>query len=123
MGNNSFLAQFNIANAVFLPYGISDHSPSILNVDIPDHAMFRSVKKLKAPKTHLNKLNWKNGNLFGKVADLKGKLHSVKERIDLNPSNKILRGEEVMAELVRENYAVTLIILEPMKSTHMEVMT
>ncbi|GKE01932.1 hypothetical protein Tco_1389915 [Tanacetum coccineum] len=113
-------------NAIVLKKSNKGHRKQFffgLNVDIPDHAMFRLVKKLKASKTHLNKLNWKNGNLFGKLADLKGKLHSVKERIDLNPSNKILRGEEVMAELVRENYAVTHIILEPMKSTHMELMT
>ncbi|GKD41015.1 hypothetical protein Tco_1261222, partial [Tanacetum coccineum] len=29
--------------------------------------MFKVVKKLKALKSHLNKLNWRNGNLFEKV--------------------------------------------------------
>ncbi|GKB59214.1 RNA-directed DNA polymerase, eukaryota, reverse transcriptase zinc-binding domain protein [Tanacetum coccineum] len=104
MGNLSFLTQFSLANAIFLPYGISDHSPAILtipqvmkkknksfrmanyitdkmefkdlvkekwNMEVQGHAMFKMVKKLKALKPYLNKLNWKHGNLFDRVSDLK----------------------------------------------------
>ncbi|GKE53758.1 RNA-directed DNA polymerase, eukaryota, reverse transcriptase zinc-binding domain protein [Tanacetum coccineum] len=53
------------------------------------------VKKLKNLKPHLNKLNWKNGNLFGRVTDLKTKLHSIQSNIDKDPTNKALREEGV----------------------------
>ncbi|GJT64892.1 RNA-directed DNA polymerase, eukaryota, reverse transcriptase zinc-binding domain protein [Tanacetum coccineum] len=55
---------------------------------------------LKGLKPFLNKLNWKNGNLFDKVVDLKNKLHNVQERIDLNPSDKSLRTEGI--EVLKE---------------------
>ncbi|GJX81501.1 RNA-directed DNA polymerase, eukaryota, reverse transcriptase zinc-binding domain protein [Tanacetum coccineum] len=133
MGNNPFLSKFSTANAVFLPYGISNHSPAMLkfpqamtrksksfrlanyvtdkvefknmvkdkwNLDVHGYAMYRLVKKLKALKPHLNKLNWKNGNLFEKVADPKTKLFNVQRRIDLDPTNKVLRNEGV--EMLRE---------------------
>ncbi|GJU39792.1 RNA-directed DNA polymerase, eukaryota, reverse transcriptase zinc-binding domain protein [Tanacetum coccineum] len=32
MSNQMFLTQYNNANALFLPYGISDHSPAILKI-------------------------------------------------------------------------------------------
>ncbi|GJT82249.1 RNA-directed DNA polymerase, eukaryota, reverse transcriptase zinc-binding domain protein [Tanacetum coccineum] len=46
------------------------------------HDMFKMVKKLKALKPYLNKLNWKHGNLFDRVSDLKKKLHDVQDKID-----------------------------------------
>ncbi|GKB49009.1 RNA-directed DNA polymerase, eukaryota, reverse transcriptase zinc-binding domain protein [Tanacetum coccineum] len=57
-------------------------------------------------KPHLNKLNWKNGNLFEKVADLKIKLFNVQRKIDLDPSNKDIRNEGV--ELLREYKEATM---------------
>ena len=59
--------------------------------------MFKLVHKLKALKPHLNKLNWKNGNLFDKVEELRGKLHDIQTKIDKDPLNKTLRNEEVQA--------------------------
>ena len=127
MGNCKFFDMYNNANAVFLPYGISDHNLAILiipqvmhkrnksfrftnyianktefqdlvaekwNMEIQGHAMYRLVKKLKVLKPHLNKLNWKNGNLFDKVVELKRKLHDVQGKIDLDPANRNLRKEE-----------------------------
>ena len=54
----------------------------------------RLVKKLKALKPHLNKLNWRNGNLFDKVVELRKKLHDVRGKIYLDPVNRSLRQEE-----------------------------
>ncbi|GJZ40339.1 hypothetical protein Tco_0586902 [Tanacetum coccineum] len=120
-------------NAIFLAYGISDHSPAILTIpqvmkkknnsvrmvnyitdkmefkdlavekwkmEVQGHAMFKMVKKLKTLKPHLNKLNWKHGNLFDKVATLKKKLHVIQAKIDKDPSNKSLRleGVQVLSE-------------------------
>ena len=62
-------------------------------MEVQGHAMFRLVKKLKAPKRFLNKLNWKNRNLFDRVKDLRSKLHTVQEKIDSNPSNTMPREE------------------------------
>ncbi|GJY31531.1 RNA-directed DNA polymerase, eukaryota, reverse transcriptase zinc-binding domain protein [Tanacetum coccineum] len=46
-------------------------------------------------KPHLNKLNWKNGNLFQRVNDLKAKLCEIQGRIDKDPTNTMLRTEGV----------------------------
>ncbi|GJY01630.1 hypothetical protein Tco_0359782 [Tanacetum coccineum] len=62
--------------------------------------MYGLVKKLKNLKPHLKKLNWKNGNLFEKVADLKTKLYNVQRKIDMDYANKVLRAEGV--EVLRE---------------------
>nr|GEX80622.1 hypothetical protein [Tanacetum cinerariifolium] len=94
MGNLSFLTHFSSANAIFLPYGISDHSPTILTIP-QGHAMFRMVKNLKALKPHINKLNWKHGNLLDRIITLKKKLHDVQAKIDKDPFNKSPRQEGV----------------------------
>ncbi|PWA66526.1 RNA-directed DNA polymerase, eukaryota, Reverse transcriptase zinc-binding domain protein [Artemisia annua] len=133
MCNTTFLGKFNNANGVFLPYGISYHSPAVLNcpkalrkkrrsfrfanyiADKDDflttvkkhwmnysqgHAMFQLVQKLKALKPHMNNLNWKNGNLFVKVVELKQQLNEIQAMIDQDPTNKELRkkGTSVLNE-------------------------
>lgn len=70
------------------------------NYEIQGHAMYRLVKKLKSLKPHLNKLNWKNGNLFVKVVELKKKLCDVQMKIDKDPVNRWFRDEEV--EILKE---------------------
>ncbi|GJX65470.1 RNA-directed DNA polymerase, eukaryota, reverse transcriptase zinc-binding domain protein [Tanacetum coccineum] len=128
MCNSKFLSNYNNAFANFLPYGISDHSPTIFNCpsivkktrkafslanyitdkeefgdivktgwekNVQGYAMFQLVHKLKSLKPQLNKLNWKNGNLFNRVEELKGRLFDVQARIDKDPLNKELREEEV----------------------------
>ncbi|GJS81187.1 hypothetical protein Tco_0747728 [Tanacetum coccineum] len=133
MSNQMFLTQYNNANALFLPYGISDHSSTILkipqvmkkknksfrlanyvtdkvefkelvrmnwDINIQGHAMYKLVKKLKVLKPHLNKLNWKNGNLFGRVSELKAKLQTIQKYIDKDPTNKSLRAEGI--EVLRD---------------------
>lgn len=44
MGNSNLFSQHNNANAVFLPYGISDHSPAILNIP---QVMIRKKKSFR----------------------------------------------------------------------------
>ncbi|GKA35159.1 RNA-directed DNA polymerase, eukaryota, reverse transcriptase zinc-binding domain protein [Tanacetum coccineum] len=68
-----------------------------VDINIHGHAMYRLVKKLKILKPHLN---WKNGNLFGRVIELKTKLQNVQSMIDKDPTNKVLRakGVEVLQE-------------------------
>nr|GEW18690.1 zf-CCHC domain-containing protein/UBN2 domain-containing protein [Tanacetum cinerariifolium] len=93
-----FLSNHNSAYANFLPYCVSDHSPAILiclEKIINGYAMFQLVHKLKSLKTQLSKLSWKNGNLFNRVKELKGKLSGIQVNIDKDPLNKELREEEV----------------------------
>ncbi|GJT29450.1 RNA-directed DNA polymerase, eukaryota, reverse transcriptase zinc-binding domain protein [Tanacetum coccineum] len=59
------------------------------------HAMYQMVDKLKRLKPLLNKLNWKNGNLFTRVENLKEKLAATQTKIDKEPWNKKLREDEV----------------------------
>ncbi|GKF74625.1 RNA-directed DNA polymerase, eukaryota, reverse transcriptase zinc-binding domain protein, partial [Tanacetum coccineum] len=115
MSNCEFITKFSNANVVFLPFGISDHSPAILKIPqvmvkknksfrlanyitnkmeyINGHSMYMMVKKLKGLKPHLDKLNWSNGNLFKKADELKEKLNEVQGKIDKDPTNKELREE------------------------------
>ncbi|GJW70834.1 hypothetical protein Tco_0127751 [Tanacetum coccineum] len=93
---------WKITGDVYVILTLDDHSEEFKDlvkdkwkVDIHGHAMFRLVKNLKALKPHLNKLNWKNGNLFVKVSDLKSKFHYLQGKINLDPSNKSLRAEGV----------------------------
>ncbi|GKD76561.1 RNA-directed DNA polymerase, eukaryota, reverse transcriptase zinc-binding domain protein [Tanacetum coccineum] len=67
------------------------------DIDIQGHDMFRMVKKLKSLKPFLNRLNWKNGNLFEKVVSLKTKLHEVQSKIEKDPTNQVLRTEGIEA--------------------------
>ncbi|GJR19963.1 RNA-directed DNA polymerase, eukaryota, reverse transcriptase zinc-binding domain protein [Tanacetum coccineum] len=59
------------------------------------YAMFQLVYKLKSLKPQLNKLKWKNGNIFNRVEELKGKLTDIQGKIDKDPLNKMLRETEV----------------------------
>ncbi|GKA64593.1 RNA-directed DNA polymerase, eukaryota, reverse transcriptase zinc-binding domain protein [Tanacetum coccineum] len=128
MGNEEFLEEYFRAHVVFLPYGISDHSPVVLTcpqtikaksrsfrfanyiadkddflgvikdnwkTGVEGFAMFKLAKKLKALKPTMNKLNWKNGNLFENVKKLKKDLDEVQKRIDADPNNSLLREQGV----------------------------
>ncbi|GJW04980.1 RNA-directed DNA polymerase, eukaryota, reverse transcriptase zinc-binding domain protein [Tanacetum coccineum] len=70
------------------------------DISLQGHAMYKLVKKLNTIKPHLNKLNWKNRNLFGTVSELKSKLQSIQKDIDKDATNKTLRAEGV--EVLRE---------------------
>ncbi|GJQ98638.1 RNA-directed DNA polymerase, eukaryota, reverse transcriptase zinc-binding domain protein [Tanacetum coccineum] len=43
----------------------------------------------------MNRLNWKHGNLFNKVVDLKNQVNAIQIKIDADPNNKVPRLEEI----------------------------
>nr|GEV83709.1 hypothetical protein [Tanacetum cinerariifolium] len=55
--------------------------------DVEGFAMYKLVKKLKAMKPAMNKLNWKNRYLFENVKKLKNRLDDIQTKIDAGPSN------------------------------------
>ncbi|GKC02761.1 RNA-directed DNA polymerase, eukaryota, reverse transcriptase zinc-binding domain protein [Tanacetum coccineum] len=138
MGSEEFFRAHSRSHVVFLPYGISDHSPAILTCPqtlkakkrsfrfanyvadkqefqglvkekwkpaVEGFAMFKLVKMLKAMKSTLNKLNWKNGNLFEKVKKLKLKLDEIQTKIIVDPTNISLREQGVCLD---KEYITTL---------------
>nr|GEV29431.1 RNA-directed DNA polymerase, eukaryota, reverse transcriptase zinc-binding domain protein [Tanacetum cinerariifolium] len=56
--------------------------------------MFRVVKKLKALKKPMSKLNWKNGNLFEKVEKLRGELKQAHISMEKKPNCSLLKAIE-----------------------------
>ncbi|GJR62195.1 RNA-directed DNA polymerase, eukaryota, reverse transcriptase zinc-binding domain protein [Tanacetum coccineum] len=97
MGNNPFLAQYSNASALFLPYGISDHSLAIYKIA-------QAMKKKN-----------KSFRLANNITD-KAKFYDL---IDMDPTNKDLRssGVEILRaykeavidkeKLLRQNTKVT----------------
>ncbi|GJR71587.1 hypothetical protein Tco_0083952 [Tanacetum coccineum] len=63
-------------------------------VEIEGCNMFRVVKKLKALKSPLNKLNWRKGNLFAIVTKLKKELKQAQIQMEKNPHNSELKKIE-----------------------------
>nr|GEZ08754.1 RNA-directed DNA polymerase, eukaryota, reverse transcriptase zinc-binding domain protein [Tanacetum cinerariifolium] len=57
MGNNAFLSKYSTANALFLPYGIFDHSPAILKVP---QAMKKKYKSFRIANYVIDKLEFKD---------------------------------------------------------------
>ncbi|GJV40441.1 RNA-directed DNA polymerase, eukaryota, reverse transcriptase zinc-binding domain protein [Tanacetum coccineum] len=84
MSNEEFINQYPKAHAKFLPYIISDHTPSILCIT----TAFK--KKIKA------------FSLFKRVVSLRDELKRVQIDIDKDPHNTILKNLE--AKLVKEFY-------------------
>nr|GEX58827.1 RNA-directed DNA polymerase, eukaryota, reverse transcriptase zinc-binding domain protein [Tanacetum cinerariifolium] len=102
MVNGYFLNSFKKAHAIFLPYIISDYSPTVLEKvkenwkdTVCGYKMFQLVKKLKGVKKVLNDQNWKNGNLFDKTALLKDKVKEWQSKIDRDPHNNAIKEEGV----------------------------
>ncbi|GJT07833.1 hypothetical protein Tco_0842295 [Tanacetum coccineum] len=83
MGNIEFIDSFPGAYAIFQPYRISDHSPSV-------------VSKMKSLKKPLRKLVHDQGNLHDRVSKLRVELDEVQKALDLDSDNQILREEEVV---------------------------
>ncbi|GKC15340.1 RNA-directed DNA polymerase, eukaryota, reverse transcriptase zinc-binding domain protein [Tanacetum coccineum] len=128
MVNEVLILKYPMANATFLPYLVSDHSPVLItfpqsliksvkpfrfanyigvkeeflptvkkewNTDIEGHSMFRLVNKLNILKTHMNKLNWKNGNLYKRVEEIKDMLKLAQAKLDADPHNNDVKKVEV----------------------------
>ncbi|GJS87451.1 hypothetical protein Tco_0770087 [Tanacetum coccineum] len=106
MVNLDFNDSFAGAHAIFKPYRISDHSPSILNIPtvtkpkpkpfkfynlITCHEQFKQLKNLKKP---LRKLLYDKGNLHTNVNILRDELDRVQTRLDSDPFNEDIRQEE-----------------------------
>ncbi|GJV14255.1 probable L-cysteine desulfhydrase, chloroplastic [Tanacetum coccineum] len=80
MENDEFTSKYNNAHVVFHPFIVSDHSPAVL---ILPHGLM--AKKLKLLKRHLNKLQWKNGDVFERVTCLRNKLKNAQLEVSLFP--------------------------------------
>ncbi|GJX54535.1 hypothetical protein Tco_0282904 [Tanacetum coccineum] len=66
------------------------------NIKIKGYAMFRLVNRLKNMKKHMRGLNKRNRNVFEKVKVLRAELAKVQECLDKDPSNNLLREEEMV---------------------------
>ncbi|GJR66978.1 hypothetical protein Tco_0013043 [Tanacetum coccineum] len=106
MGNLEFIDTYQGAYAVFQPYRISDHTPSVCvflevlnthwNISVAGHSMFQVTQKLKILKKPLRKLMHDQGNLHDKVNRLRFELDEVQKALDGDPSNSSLRDEEAV---------------------------
>nr|GEU82489.1 RNA-directed DNA polymerase, eukaryota, reverse transcriptase zinc-binding domain protein [Tanacetum cinerariifolium] len=67
----------------------------IVNNGMNVFAMFRLVKTLTIMKTHMNKLNWKHGNLFESVKQLKEDLKMAQKEVDGYPYGVVIKANEV----------------------------
>ena len=128
--NEEFINKFQNAHGMFLPYTISDHSPSIIvikdglpkkkksfrfsnfisdkeefldmvkkewNQDIDGCHIYRLVKKLRNLKKPLNRLSWRNGNVFENVKKLREDSKSMQMIVDQNPHNESAKKDVVIA--------------------------
>ncbi|GJX07011.1 reverse transcriptase domain-containing protein, partial [Tanacetum coccineum] len=91
MGNIEFIDMFSGAYAIFQPYRISDHSPTVNG-----HTMFQVVQKMRLLKNPLRKLLHNQGNLHDLVNRLCAELDEVQIAIDKDPFNEALRDEEAV---------------------------
>nr|GEU31441.1 hypothetical protein [Tanacetum cinerariifolium] len=99
MGNIGFVDNFLGAYAIFQPYRISNHSPAVLklpSLSVEGHAMFQVTQKMKNVKKPLRKLLHDQGNLQDRVNRLRVELDVVQKALDSDPSNSLLRDEEVV---------------------------
>ncbi|GKB77006.1 hypothetical protein Tco_0943901 [Tanacetum coccineum] len=62
---------FRVANYIADKSGFISEVSKQWNNDIQGYKMYSLVKKIKALKPVLNKMNWKNGDLTGKVENLR----------------------------------------------------
>ncbi|GJR02332.1 RNA-directed DNA polymerase, eukaryota, reverse transcriptase zinc-binding domain protein [Tanacetum coccineum] len=100
MSNMDFIGHYPKAHAKFLPYIISDHSPSVLCNEINGTLMYQVVQKIKKLKSPLNHLGWCKGSIFKRVISLREQLQKIQTEIDGDPHNPSLR--EMEANLVKE---------------------
>ncbi|GKB26396.1 RNA-directed DNA polymerase, eukaryota, reverse transcriptase zinc-binding domain protein [Tanacetum coccineum] len=100
MVNGIFMSTFAEAYGHFLPFITSDHSVALLIIPrslIKKRRSFRVVKKLKAIKQPMRKLNWKNGNLTEKVEVCMEELKASQRDMAENPHNERLMKLSVIA--------------------------
>ncbi|GJT59972.1 RNA-directed DNA polymerase, eukaryota, reverse transcriptase zinc-binding domain protein [Tanacetum coccineum] len=96
--NEELTMKFPKANALFLPYLISDHSLIAgWNAKVYGCKIFKLVKKMKGLKSRLKALSWKNRNLHEKVKNCKKKFKEAQTNLDDNPHNHKIKRKEAMA--------------------------
>ncbi|GKC21918.1 RNA-directed DNA polymerase, eukaryota, reverse transcriptase zinc-binding domain protein, partial [Tanacetum coccineum] len=100
MGNEEFFEKHTRAHVVFANY-VADKEEfqgvvkDKWKTQVEGFALFKLVKMLKEMKPIMNKLNWKDGNLFEKVKKLKISLDEIQTRIEVDPNNVTLREQGV----------------------------
>ncbi|GKA63786.1 RNA-directed DNA polymerase, eukaryota, reverse transcriptase zinc-binding domain protein [Tanacetum coccineum] len=62
-------------------------------VEVDGHMMYKVVKKMKLIKPLLNKLSWKNGNIFERVTKLRECLKEVQAEVDKHPHNEDIKAK------------------------------
>ncbi|GJX74146.1 hypothetical protein Tco_0312741 [Tanacetum coccineum] len=82
MVNDEFMKNYQKACGIFLPYGISDHSPAEFIIQNGMPYVQTNSEKLKKP---LNKLSWSQGNVYDRVRILKHDLKKRQKDVDKNP--------------------------------------
>ncbi|GJX41446.1 RNA-directed DNA polymerase, eukaryota, reverse transcriptase zinc-binding domain protein [Tanacetum coccineum] len=108
IGIEDFMEVYSRAHDVFLPYGISDHSPAVLTCSNAGKKNTRSLRFANyiADKMKFGSLvseNW-NVNIDG-FAMFKLNLDEVQSKIDRDPQNRVLK--EIGVNVLRE-YPVAL---------------
>ncbi|GJQ92682.1 RNA-directed DNA polymerase, eukaryota, reverse transcriptase zinc-binding domain protein [Tanacetum coccineum] len=107
VGNINFVDAFLGAYALFQPYQILDHSPSVLKIPTLtskkpkpfkffNFSLLKVVSKMKSLKKPLRKLMHDHGNLHDLVTKLRHELDEVQKALDLDPNDQILREEEAV---------------------------
>ncbi|GJV29248.1 RNA-directed DNA polymerase, eukaryota, reverse transcriptase zinc-binding domain protein, partial [Tanacetum coccineum] len=94
IGNEEFFKKHTRAHVVFLPYGISDHSPAILTCPQTLKAKKKSFRfaNYVADKEEFQRVV-KDKNLFDKVKKLKSSLDEIQTRMEDDPTNVTLREQ------------------------------
>nr|GFA02851.1 hypothetical protein [Tanacetum cinerariifolium] len=95
MCNGHFVEKFVNSNAQFLPFVASDHTPVVIEIPIPGHAMFSVVSKLMLLKKPLRKLKLAQGDLAKRVYDLRHELEKVQTLMVEDSFNADLRKKEM----------------------------
>ncbi|GJT26022.1 hypothetical protein Tco_0895959 [Tanacetum coccineum] len=96
MVNEDLILKFPDANALFLPYLVSNHS-LVVEVEVQGYKMYQLVKKMKALKYNLNAVSWKNGNLSENVEKYRNELNIAQTNLDNHPHNQDTKEKEVNA--------------------------
>ncbi|KAL4564907.1 hypothetical protein LXL04_028983 [Taraxacum kok-saghyz] len=90
MGNTNILSLFPRINVMYKPYGISDHSPAIIDFPIEGHEMYKVFQKLKNLKPPIRKLSQQLGNPSKKVEFLRTEVEKIQEQLDRDTHNEDL---------------------------------
>ncbi|GKB49924.1 RNA-directed DNA polymerase, eukaryota, reverse transcriptase zinc-binding domain protein [Tanacetum coccineum] len=95
--SEAFIDKLHAANGMFLPYMISDHSPAKKVGTLCKFMAFGwdmwCEKKMKLKEPLLNKLSWKNRNIFERVTKLRECLKEVQAEVDKHPHNEDIKAK------------------------------